>query len=375
MAWLASALAMLPAAPALAGSPPSVSVLYTGDLIGDAAGGEQRGADWISRLDLAVATGDRLFGIDGAHAQADVMLLHGGGFSADRSGDAQVASNIDAPHAIRPYEAWIEAPLAPHWRAKAGLVDLNSEFDLQAVGALFLNSSFGIGPDFSQSGPNGPSIFPVTAPGMLVAYEPPGWSVRLGVFDALAGDPDHPHRTLPDSFRRDGALLVVEGNTLIGPLLQAQFGLWTYTDRASRLDAPGKGQSAGGYAQIEARIAGGGQARALRGWIRVGRATDAVNPIGTYVGGGLTWGDDGTVIGAAVARAVLGDPARRAGSAGDALPHRAETALEFTGRRRVARGLFLQPDLQYILHPGWTAGVADALVLALRVQWNWLVGR
>jgi carbohydrate-selective porin OprB len=45
----------------------------------------------------------------------------------------------------------------------AGLYELNSEFyRLQSAG-LFLNSSFGIGPEFSQSGLEGPSIFPSTS--------------------------------------------------------------------------------------------------------------------------------------------------------------------------------------------------------------------
>ena len=55
-----------------------------------------------------------------------------------------------------------------------GLYDINSEFyRLQSAG-LFLNSSFGIGPEFSQSGIDGPSIFPRTALGVRVAYKPSG---------------------------------------------------------------------------------------------------------------------------------------------------------------------------------------------------------
>jgi carbohydrate-selective porin OprB len=40
----------------------------------------------------------------------------------------------------------------------------------------------------------------------------------------------------------------------------------------------------------------------------------------------------------------------------------------------LARGFFLQPDMQYIVHPGWAPAVGNALVLALRLEWSWLGG-
>ncbi len=372
---MGAAFALAFASPACAGDPPSVSVGYITDLAANGSGGIETGVNWMGRLDLTVASGDRLFGIDGAHAQVDLMLLHGGGFSAIRTGDGQVLSNIDAPHAIRPFQAWVDIPFAARWRAKAGLIDLNSEFDQQNVGALFLNSSFGIGPDLSQAGIDGPSIFPVTAPGLVVAYEPAGWSARLGVFDAQAGDPNHLHRVFPDTFGRHGALLIGQARAIIGPLVEIEGGAWAYTDPLPRIDAPGEARSAGGYAEIEARLLGDRPAHALKAWVRAGKATERANPIGTYIGGGLTWGGDHRMIGVAMARAILGDPAWRAGRTALATPYRAETAWEVTGRQRLGRGFYLQPDMQYIVHPGWTPAADNALVFVLRLQWNWLTGR
>lgn len=375
LGWAGVALALAVASSARADDSPSVSVSYITDLAGNASGGVERGVNWMGRLDLTVASGDRLFGIDGAHAQIDLMLLHGGGFSADRTGDGQVLSNIDAPHAVRPFEAWVSVPLSARVRAEAGLVDLNSEFDEQDVGSLFLNSSFGIGPDLSQSGLDGPSIFPVTAPGLVIAYEPAGWSARFGVFDARAGDPNRLHRVFPDTFGQHGALLIGQARAVINPLVEIEGGLWGYSDPFARIDGRGEARSFGGYAEIEARLLGDGPSRALRGWLRAGKASETVNPIGTYVGGGLTWGGEHRRIGAAVAHAVLGDPAWQAGRTPTALPHRAETAWEVTARQRLARSVFVQPDMQYIVHPGWAPGVEDALVFVLRLQWNWLAGR
>ena len=49
--------------------------------------------------------------------------------------------------------------------------------------------------------------------------------------------------------------------------------------------------------------------------------------------------------------------------------HRAETAIELTATRKVARWLTLQPDMQYVRHPGWGA-TPDALVLGLRLRFT-----
>ena len=49
------------------------------------------------------------------------------------------------------------------------MYDLNSEFYRVESGGLFLNSSFGIGPEFARSGAGGPSPFWVKADDLLAA--------------------------------------------------------------------------------------------------------------------------------------------------------------------------------------------------------------
>jgi porin len=362
-----AAIALVAPAVARADDKPSADLRYTTDIMGVAAGGERRGVRWMGRLDLDLDSGADLFGVAGARAHADIFFLHGGGFSARDAGDAQVVSNIDAPYAIRPFEAWVAAPLGGGVRAKAGLIDLNSEFDVQSVGALFLNSSFGIAPDYSQSGLNGPSIFPVTSPGLIVAIERPRWTLRTAVFDAVPGDPNHPHRTLPGPFGRGGALLASEAAVKIGRGGELQLGGWYYTDGFARLDGNGQGRSAGAYVQYEQTFAGDDKTGALRGWLRAGRATAEVNNIGLYVGGGFSWGTDDRSYGIAVAHARLGDPALRAFAAAFTPRRRAETAIEVTATRRLTKWLQVQPDVQYVRHPSWGAA-GDALVLGLRLR-------
>ena len=74
---------------------------------------------------------------------------------------------------------------------KTGLIDLNSEFDTKDTGSLFINSAHGIGTEFSQTGRNGPSIFPSTSLAVRAdAALGNGLTVRVGFFDAVPNDPD-----------------------------------------------------------------------------------------------------------------------------------------------------------------------------------------
>ena len=343
-------------------SGPEISLRYIGDAVAVVDGGLERRARGLGRFDIGLSSGDDFLGLSGVKAHIDIMLVHGGGLSDDVIGDGQVASNVDAPWAVRPFEAWVEAPLGAGVRAKAGYIDLNSEFDVQPVGATFLNSSFGIAPDYSQSGQNGPSIFPVTSPGIVVAIEKPRWSVKFALFDALPGDPARPHRFAPPAPFRGGLLLAAEGDAKVGSRGEVQFGGWTYTDPFDRIDGNGTGRSWGSYAQYGHRILGDEDGDSLKGWIRVGYAADTVNVINLYTGGGVRLGNDDRHLGFGVAHARRGDPAVQQEPG-----RRAETAFELTGYYRFAPWLAVQPDVQYIKNPGWL-GTPDALVLGLRLH-------
>ena len=91
------------------------------------------------------------------------LANHGGSIS-ELTGDIQSVSNIEAENSWRLYEVWANVPIKTlNGSLLVGLYDLNSEFDVINTGGLFLNSSHGIGPDFSSSGVTGPSIFPYTS--------------------------------------------------------------------------------------------------------------------------------------------------------------------------------------------------------------------
>ena len=332
---------------------------YVADGFVNLAGGIDRGYRQMGMTDLT-AEAD----VSEVELFANVQWVHGRSISDELVGDGQVLSNIDAPEGLRLFEAWARIPIGDGGYVKTGFIDLNGDFDVQRVGALFLNSSHGIGPDFSQSGENGPSIFPTSSTAVVGGWDGDIWSVRAGLFDAVAGDPEHPARTVIRFPGTTGVLAVAEGEVLIGSGVEVQLGAWHYATSFEALDLEQTNRrrdNRGGYVQVEATL-GRVVGQSVEGWLRYGTANARINPIRDYIGGGLALGEEDNRWGLAVAHARLGDAAMQLGSEG------AETAIELTHVRKIGERLTVQPDIQYILNPGWDPGRRNALVLGVRLQ-------
>ena len=348
----------------------ALSALATVDILGNARGGRRTGVRVLDKV-AAVAAYD---GGDGWTGVASAQYINGAMLSGDLVGDVQTASNIEGVGAVRVYEVWLGRDFAGVGHGagvKAGLIDLNADFDVQEAGGLFLNSSAGIAAEFSHTGRNGPSIFPTTALALTGYVTPaPGWRIDAGVFDGVPGDPAHPKRFAIRLGDGDGALFVAQATRRWGERLRAEAGGWTYTAHFDRLEAAGGARRAsrGAYGLVEARLAGtDDSARRLTGWLRVGVASTAVNRIDRFVGGGVVLaapfaGRERDSVGIAVFHAGFGGPARRS----DAL-RAGETAIEATWHVALGSRLGLQPDVQYIVHPGGIPGVRDAVVAGARL--------
>ena len=362
-----------------------LSAAYTFDVWHVARGGVRRGWRYLDNLDLTARVSlERAIGWQGATLFAYALYNNGRGLSEDLVGDAQGVSNIETPvAAVRLYEAWLEQRLVrDRASVKVGLYDLNSEFDTNDTGSLFLNSSHGIGADFSQSGRNGPSIFPVTALALRVDYRlDAAWLVRAAILDGIPGDPGRPRRTAVRLGGGDGALLVAEVEYRSGAT-KLLAGYWRYTARFEAIGpgpSPGRPRTGSGndgaYLLAERRLArfGADEARNLAGWLRVGAAEDEFNPADLYLGGGLV--ATGTLesrpqdqFGLAVAGVRFGRPFRQVPTGPGQVGEREEIAFEATYRAVLAPWLSLQPDLQYVVNPGGRSDLRDALAVAIRVQ-------
>ena len=358
-ARLALAALALPA-PAAAQSAVEFGGSYTADLLTAAKGSPLRGTDFVGRADAWVDFKGPVVGLDTLSAHLDLVAVHGPDFYGSRVGAYQTVSSLEADTLPHVYEAWAQWKPSDFVSAKAGLIDLNAEFDIQNTGALFVNSAFGIGPDISQSGLAGPSIFPMTSSAIVVRVQRGRKALALGLFDAVAGARHDPRKLAVRFPGATGALLIAETRLPLGTwLLQA--GGWHYTTRFEALDpAEAPALSRGAYCMLEGAVT-----RKVSAWVRLGIADSRANPVAAYFGGGAVATLGKWRVGFAAAHARLGCAARRTLFAPERA-RRAETVLELTAQRQIASWFNIQPDLQYVIHPGWDRSLHNTLVAGMR---------
>ena len=377
-----------PAAPPKPAKPPflapvTVTGAVTVDGLDNLAGGLRRGAVAEDLLKLSAAYDGAQAGRPAWSGLVSLIQIGAGNVTGARVGGFQAITNSEAqPGGVHLYEAWVQRALADGAAGvKFGLIDLNTTFDAQETAALFLNASQGIGPDIGDTGRNGPSIYPTPALAVTGVYRPAeGWTAQLGVFDGVAGDPAHRGQFVAIQLSAEaGALIIAQIERRFGDAARFEAGAWTYTsgfpDLAASADGPRRlGDDSGVYGLAEGRLMGasGGDKGELSGWVRLGFANGRINRADSYLGAGLVYiglipGRDKDEIGAAVARVGFGAGARAAGQAvGDRIAG-SETDLEATYRLAFRDWLNLQPDVQYVIHPGGVAGRSPAFVVGLRL--------
>lgn len=375
-ACLASCLMAAAPQPVLAADEPPPRLIglgasYVADALDVADGGLARGGGVAGRADAWVDVNGAALGASRLTAHVDFIAVHGPIFSDRWVGDSQGISSVQAPTRQHLYEAWVRwqvsdnaAPLAI--ATKAGLIDVNTEFDVQSVAALFVHASHGIGPELAQSGPNGPGIFPMAASGAMITASTAGKvTLRMGAFDGQAGSMANdrlPAFRLPGT---TGALLIGEVEVPLGEG-EVQMGLWRYTRPSARVDdEAARAASQGGYVLVEGPLA-----PHWHGWVRFGLADARTNPISAYLGTGLVREAGPWQLGVAMAHARLGARAR-ATMLADRQARTHETSMELTAARPVMPWLTLQPEMQYVIHPGWDPDVQSALVWGLRIKLAW----
>lgn len=320
---------------------------------------------YVDNLDLmASVDGETLFGVGGL--QFFAYALYNNGHTLDVE-TVQGLSNIESVRALRLYEAWAQAAIGPFASLRAGLYDLNSEFDAIDAAALFINPSHGIGPDFAQSGENGPSIFPSTSLAVRLQVELGQWQARVALLDAVPGDPNHPENTTVRWSSAEGFLYAAEVDYSLNERVRTGLGVWQYSE-------PVDGDTNhGAYAFAET---GGLELANERGFLnvftRTGWANEDVNPVSRYVGAGISWAgfvaNRADRVGVSVAHATMSEPWRRGMAEEGVATRAAETILELTARFPFGDNVALQPDVQYIRHPGAAADRGSAWAFGLRLE-------
>ncbi|MDA8107252.1 MAG: carbohydrate porin [Betaproteobacteria bacterium] len=419
LALLAAAL-LAPYAVA-ADEPVSYALHYVGEVLADTSGGMQRGAVYDGRLELVLnADLDELAGWRGFTAHLNAYQLHGRGLSRNDVGNMMTVSNIEALPATRLYEAWLERRLFDDRLAlRAGQLGADTQFLTSEHAGLFINGTFGWPMIMGSDLPSGGPAFPLATPGISARYDAsPRRAFLLGVYD---GNPAGPGSNDPQERDRNGLNFRIHDRPLV--MAEAQFrhgeqqpggglpgtvklGAWMHfgrfddlryaTDGLSLADPASNGQPLqhehdyGLYAVLDQQLYRlPDQDKGIGTFLRVATAPSDRNLVHFYFDTGLTFSGfirerPNDAFGVALGYGRISSSARaldrdRVFFTGVHTPvEDFEAALELTYSARVARNWTVQPDLQFIFHPGGhvanpldpsgTAAIRNAVIAGVRTS-------
>lgn len=340
------------------------------DLLAIVDGGISRGVETPANFDMVFTLDTATAGLWRNGSLQFYLLGNAGGDPSLRAGDLQVASNFEAPDTFKLFEAYYEHRLLDdRLGVLVGLHDINADFYVTEHSGMFLNSSFGIGPDLAQVGP---SIFPSTSPGVRIRLNwTPATYLLAAIYDGVAGDPNDPYGTHIKFDEGDGVFMIGEAGLLGSEARYYKLGVggWHHTANIDDLDGRPRDDNSGIYALGEADLWRAEDGRGVGVFTQLGFADGDRNQLSTYVGGGVTWTGPlpqrpEDVAGLAIAHARNGDHFRRL----NAGLERAETTFELSYLLTPKPWLTVQPDLQYIVDPGTDSSIDNALILGVRVQ-------
>jgi porin len=331
-----------------------LNATYKGDLVSNFHGGISTGTTYLGLADLFMHFDTEKAGLwNGGEFLIHGANSHGGEPSANLIGDFQVASNIEAGNHTFLYELWFKQTFS-NVTVTAGLQDMNIEFASSDVASLFLNSSFGVQSVISDN--IAAPIFPLTSPGITICW---AMSEKIKLKSAIyKGNPidfsANPHNLKWDLKHIESLLWVTEGqykwmgnqkrhnllkagvffhqhdidndvlNSETGEILSFDYGFYTIGDHLI--------YSSGTHE--------------LSIFYQLGLSPR--NDNFCYLGAGCTYtglfSKTGTdALGFAVADGML---TKERG--------RDEITFELTYKVQISNQIYLQPEMQYVVHPGGT---------------------
>lgn len=373
----------------------TLGLTYTADLLGNPIGGMRHKVRYFHNIGLDVLLDlHRLVGVPGAHIHVSVASRAGKSLSNEDIGNYfNVAQTCCGPDTEFVTVAWEQQLFDGRLAIRAGQLSAGDDFFTSPLywqfvgsgidgnpGAIFYNVPF--------------TAYPDSTLGIRIRGRPlERLGVQVGVFDGDVATSRGLNANFGDRFG-NGALLLAEiGYHLAiddGPAQlpgHARLGGYYHTGRFTRLDAPkGSDQphdvvhgTGGIYAHVDQMVARFAEAPHPRGvvpFVAVLGAPDAAVSLFPFFleAGAVLRGpfaarpEDDVVFGLVYGAisSVLRDAER---ASGEPLQH-FEMVLEWSYIVQVTPWLQVQPDVQYVISPGGTGDIPDALVLGAQFAVN-----
>lgn len=396
-----------------------VTINHIGETFSVLSGGLQRGGTYEGQLEATVDTDlEKLLGWQGARTEFTIFQLHDSGHSVhDYVGSLSDPSNIDALPTTRLYTAWFEKDLPGNSTLRIGQLVADGDFISSPTTAGLVNGTFGWPVLNSANFPSGGPAYPLATPGVRLLLKP---QAEVSLLSAVfSGDPAGPRCvTDPQICNPYGLTFSTSGGALMmsevryevnqqadatGLAAAYKLGGWVHSvdfaDQRFGLDSTGAPVSLaspaavaslkhagdwGAYGVIDQMLWRSGT-RSISVFARGELAPPDRNLVSWYVDGGIGIKgpiagreDDTLTFGVAYSQigkdAIALDRDILAFSGGPHPIHDAETVFELSYRALVSPWWTLQPDIQYIVHPGGNVAdpknpdlpIPNALVVGLR---------
>ena len=417
-----------------------LDALYTGEVISNLQGGIRHGSSYLDVVDLMFAIDfDPIAPWRGTSFYLDIFGIHGSD-PCECVGDFQGVSNIAAQNTWKIYEAWTQQNLLNEKLSiLCGIYDLNSEFDVLETAGLFLNSSFGMGAEFAQSGKNGPSTFPFTGVALRMKTQfSEHFCFQSAILDGVPDEPENAWGAKYDINKDDGALITSEiifitdkervgsfpwhskrkrihhqrrgfsefkeffhrsndskkqnqksnfrhkkPRRLQGKMPKQTYsklaiGGWYYTSDFAHFDSSNLLQYQGSwgiYGLWEKSVFFDNEnpQPGLSYFFRFGISDKNVNQVDKYIGGGIVHSGIFPLLlndqmGVAIAAAHYSDKFKQAILKDGEKLDSWEIAIELSYRAEINGWFSLQPDLQYIINPGFNSVLKNSVTFGLRTE-------
>ena len=336
----------------------TIALTWVADGFDNFTGGIRQGATLASTLDLKLTLDTSVRGWQGGTFYLDLQDHAGKDPSEVLTGDLQRFANYSSDPFFQVEELWYQQTLFNSvLRLKVGKMDANDEFTVIDNGANFLNSS----------AQNSPTIFnfptyPLAMPGAVLAFTPVDffYAKAGGFYDNRSGGILDFYGAIKNQVPvANGFFYIAEAGLQwkhLTPCLSdgdLRIGGWDETGTFTRLDGADEKGGRGFYAILNQTLwkptAEDSETRGLRTFLEYAQCPSDIDIIHRHIGAGIVWtgpcsGRPADLIGIGPEYVQISD------KAGEPKPF--ELAAEAFYQYQLGGWGSLQPDLQYICHPG-----------------------
>jgi porin len=369
--------------------------------LGNVTGGIRTGFIAEGRLTAGLGVDfDKAFGWHGGLFYTDAYWIQGRGLTANNLDNLFTVSSIEGTRNFRLHDLYVQQSfLDDEFSVRVGNLGADDEFIVSRYSANFVNAMFGWpGLPSNDIIPTGGPIYPFAAPGIRFKYEPSdSWSLKTAMFTANpAGPPTSGNRNPNPQLREPSGTAFNLNSDVFAiaelayanapdkdtPGLPATYTLGAWYDSGKfpdqHVDTRGvslASAASNGIAQTHVNdfsLYGivdqmlwrrpGTEDKGLAGFLRAMGAPADRNLISYYVDGGFNLlgtfpGRDDDIAGIAFAYGAISPDLQAldqdfAGTATARPVHDYETVIELTYQVSLAPWWMIQPDLQYVIHPG-----------------------